>query len=58
MTAFILMSIIFISICRQGWSKYWVQYKTEAIWKPSKEGQEEDCESRQLSLGGAIEATK
>ena len=30
----------------------------QGIWQQEKEGQEEDCEGRQLSLGSAIEASK
>ena len=43
---------------RQGWSNFCKDVKKQGIWKPKKEGKEEDGEGRQLSLGGAIEATK
>jgi hypothetical protein len=43
---------------RQGWSNFCKDVKKQGIWKPKKEGEEEDGEGRQLSLGGAIEATK
>ena len=32
--------------------------KEEGIWESVKQGKEDDVESRQLSLAGAVEATK
>jgi len=46
------------NVFRQGWSHFWKEFTKEGIWKQEKEGQEEDCEGRQLSLGSAIEASK
>ena len=42
----------------QGWSDFWKELTKSGIWKQEKEGQEEDIESRQLSLGSAVEASK
>jgi len=60
----IAVGLLFLSIavvshivngCNQGWLQ---RLSEESVWKKAKHGEEEDCESRQLSLGGAIEATK
>merc|ERR1711862_802843 len=39
---------------RKGWTNFLKDVKKQGLWKPKKEGEEEDCEGRQLSLGGAI----
>ena len=54
----LLLLIFVINGFQKGWSEYFHDLKKTGIWMESKEGVEEDCESRQLSLGGAIEATK
>ena len=54
----LLLLILLINGFQKGWTEYLQDLKKNGIWKEPKEGVEEDCESRQLSLGGAIEATK
>ena len=55
-TAAIFLLIFVVNGFRQGWDEYWNLLKKD-WWKPTKEGHE-DPERGQLSLGGAIEATK
>ena len=54
----LLLLIFLINGFRKGWTEYFNDLKKTGICIQTKEGVEEDCESRQLSLGGAIEATK
>ena len=54
----LLLLIFLINGFRKGWTEYFNDLKKTGIFIQTKEGVEEDCESRQLSLGGAIEATK
>ena len=55
----LLLLVIFITNgFRKGWKPYLEEIKKNGIWVETKEGIEEDCESKQLSLGGAVEATK
>ena len=55
----LLLLVIFITNgFRKGWKPYLEEIKKNGIWVQTKEGIEEDCESKQLSLGGAVEATK
>ena len=56
--ALLLLFIFVINGFRKGWRTYLEEIKKNGIWMETKEGIEEDGESKQLSLGGAIEATK
>lgn len=54
----ILIFMYGIHICNVGPKEFLTDFSQRGVWIPAKEGVEEDCESRQLSLGGAIEAGK
>ena len=52
------MVLFIVRESRQGWQNYINRLKNEGIFQKCKKGQEEDVESRQLSLAGAVEVTK
>ena len=59
MVGVMLLALFLARESRKGWQQnYLKRLHTEGIWLPNKHGKEEDVESRQLSLAGAIEANK
>jgi len=56
---FVGIFLLLIFIGRECQKGDWIsRMKEEGIWESVKQGKEDDVESRQLSLAGAVEATK